>query len=154
MSHIVVGVDGSECSKPALRFAIDEAALRGESVRAVCAWQVPVALYAGSAYAATVQPEIYSDSAQEAARRQVDEVVGAGAKAEVELILREGGAAHMLVEESADATMLVVGSRGHGGFTGLLLGSVSHQCASHAHCPVTIVHDEDTRPPLNHADSA
>src|SRR5438046_1017001 len=75
MSHVVVGVDGSECSKPALRFAIEEAALRGESVRAVCAWQVPVALYAGSAYAATVEPEIYSSSARDAARQQVDEAV-------------------------------------------------------------------------------
>jgi len=142
MSHVVVGVDGSECSKPALRFAIEEAALRGESVRAVCAWQVPVALYAGSAYAATVEPEIYSRSARDAARQQVDEAVGTGAKVKVELVVREGGAAQVLVEESAKASMLVVGSRGHGGFAGLLLGSVSQQCAAHARCPVTIVHDD------------
>jgi nucleotide-binding universal stress UspA family protein len=144
MSHIVVGVDGSEGSKPALRFAVEEAALRGDSVRAVCVWQVPVALYAGSAYAATIEPKIYSDTSRDAARQQIDEVVGSGAKAEVELVVREGGAAHVLVEESADAAMLVVGSRGHGGFAGLLLGSVSQQCATHARCPVTIVHGDKT----------
>jgi nucleotide-binding universal stress UspA family protein len=144
MSHIVVGVDGSECSKPALRFAIEEAALRGESVRAVCVWQVPVPLYAGSAYAATVEPKIYSDAARDAAQQQVDDAVGSGAKAKVELVVREGGTAQVLVEESADASMLVVGSRGHGGFAGLLLGSVSQQCAAHARCPVTIVHDDKT----------
>jgi nucleotide-binding universal stress UspA family protein len=144
MSHIVVGVDGSEGSKPALRFAVEEAALRGDSVRAVCVWQVPVALYAGSAYAATIEPKIYSDTSRDAARQQIDEVVGSGAKAEVDLVVREGGAAHVLVEESADAAMLVVGSRGHGGFAGLLLGSVSQQCAAHARCPVTIVHGDKT----------
>ena len=103
MNHIVVGVDGSECSKPALRFAAAEATLRGESLRAISAWQVPVTVYSGPVYA--------------------------------------GGAAHVLIEESSSATMLVVGSRGHGGFAGLLLGSVSQQCAAHARCPVVIVHD-------------
>jgi len=142
MSHIVVGVDGSEGSTPALRFAVEEAALRGDSVRAVCVWQLPVALYGGPAYAA-IEPEVYSETSRDAARQQIDEVVGA--KAEVELVVREGGAANVLVEESEDAAMLVVGSRGHGGFAGLLLGSVSQQCASHARCPVTIVRGNKSR---------
>ncbi len=119
MSYIVVGVDGSECSKPALRFAAAEAALRGESLRAISAWQVPVTVYSGPVYAVPLDPEVYSDAARNAAQKQIDEVVGAAGEIEVELVVREGGAAHVLIEESSSATMLVVGSRGHGGFAGL-----------------------------------
>lgn len=141
MNHIVVGVDGSECSKPALRFAAAEATLRGESLRAISAWQVPVTVYSGPVYAVPLDPEVYSNAARDAAQKQIDEVVAAAGEIEVELVVREGGAAHVLIEESSSATMLVVGSRGHGGFAGLLLGSVSQQCAAHARCPVVIVHD-------------
>jgi nucleotide-binding universal stress UspA family protein len=60
--------------------------------------------------------------------------------------VREGGAARVLIEASRGATMLVVGSRGHGGFTGLLLGSVSSNVAEHAPCPVLIIHGDQPPP--------
>ena len=147
MSHIVVGVDGSECSKPAFRFAAEEAALRGEPLRVVSVWQVPVTVYSGPVSAVPLDPKIYADAARGAAQKQIDEGAGSAGEVEVELVVREGGAAHVLIEESSSATMLVVGSRGHGGFAGLLLGSVSQQCAAHARCPVVIVHDDGAAPP-------
>lgn len=61
--------------------------------------------------------------------------------------VRHGGPAHELIEASRGAQMLIVGSRGHGGFTGLLLGSVSSSCAAHAHCPVLIIHGDTPPPP-------
>jgi nucleotide-binding universal stress UspA family protein len=69
----------------------------------------------------------------------VSEVAGPDPEVEVETVAVHGSAAHSLVEAAANADLLVVGSRGHGGFAGLLLGSVSQQCAHHAPCPVVIV---------------
>jgi nucleotide-binding universal stress UspA family protein len=65
------------------------------------------------------------------------------ADVEVQCVAAEGQAAHVLLEEAKDADLLVVGSRGHGGFAGLLLGSVSQQCAHHASCPVVVVNEPD-----------
>jgi nucleotide-binding universal stress UspA family protein len=140
MAGIVVGIDGSEGSREALRFAAAEAKLRNDRLVAVSAWHVPTALYAGagSGFVAPVEEEDLSGAARRAVEAELAEVLGADAG--VDLVMREGNAAHVLIEESTDATMLVVGSRGHGGFTGLLIGSVGQQCAAHAHCPVVIVH--------------
>jgi nucleotide-binding universal stress UspA family protein len=143
MSQIVVGMDGSSSSRHALRFAAGEARLRAEQLRVVCAWQVPVSVYVGSNIAPVLDPAGFSASARETAQSEIDEVLGSPADPPVDLMLREGNPSRVLVEESRDATMLVVGSRGHGGFAGLLLGSVSQQCAAHAQCPVTIVHQSD-----------
>jgi hypothetical protein len=63
----------------------------------------------------------------------------------VDLVVRQGGAAAVLIDQSRDADLLVVGSRGHGGFAGLILGSVSTACAEHAHCPVLVVHGTRAR---------
>ncbi len=138
MRSIVVGVDGSEESKAALRWALDEGRLRGARVRALYAWSFPPMAtswgYVGPA-------AIDLGALQREAGERLDSVI-AEAKTEgvdVEHAVVQGSAAQVLVEAAADADLLVVGSRGHGGFAGLLLGSVSQQCAHHARCPVVII---------------
>lgn len=143
MSGIVVGVDGSESSRAALRFALAEARLRGAPVRAVAAWHVPVAVYEG-AYATpdtSLLEELQGETA-DALRRAVEDAGDAARDVDVETVVREGQPATVLLGEAADADLLVVGSRGLGGFRGLLLGSVGQQCAHHAPCPVVIVPHE------------
>jgi nucleotide-binding universal stress UspA family protein len=137
---IVVGVDGSECSHSALRFALNEARIRHAKLRIVVVWHVPLAAY-GAGWAPP-PPHLAEDS--EAAAKEVLEDALQSAREdagsmEIESVVREGQPANVLVEESAEAEMLVVGSRGRGGFRELMLGSVSQQCAHHARCPVTIV---------------
>jgi len=141
MSGIVVGVDGSEGARVALRFALEEARMRGEKVRAVAAWHVPVAAYGGGAF---VPPEPglverLGPEARGAVERALSEAGDLAADVEVETVVTEGPPARILLDEARDATMLVVSSRGLGGFRGLLLGSVSQQCSHHAPCPVVIV---------------
>jgi nucleotide-binding universal stress UspA family protein len=136
---IVIGIDGSEGSALALRFAREEGRLRGEPLQAVTAWELPVPVYAGGFIAPSVTSDDVEKAAREVAEKQLVEVLGADGGERPELVVREGSAAGVLVDAAKQATMLVVGSRGHGGFTGLLLGSVSQQCAHHASCPVTIV---------------
>lgn len=139
MTIIVVGVDGSEASKAALGWAIDEAELRTATLRAVHAWTYPT-LFGGT----YVPPDMLEtsrlrDEAQQLLDDVVIEVAGRNPHAYIERIIREGPAARVLIEEAREADLLVVGSRGHGGFSGLLLGSVSQQCAHHAPCVVAIV---------------
>ena len=136
---IVVGVDGSSGAAEALRFAIAEARLRKSRLVLVAAWQVPAAAYEGGWSMAPVTSADFEGPA----RAALDEAV-AGTQADcpdltVEGALHEGQAAHVLIAAAHDAELLVVGSRGRGGFKGLILGSVSQQCAHHAPCPVAIV---------------
>jgi nucleotide-binding universal stress UspA family protein len=142
MSMIVVGVDGSESAKAALRFALDEARLRGAAVRAVAAWHVPTTAYGG----AFVPPaDSLLDELETAARRTLERALadaGDHADLEVASVVREGAPARVLLGEAGDADLLVVGSRGLGGFRGLMLGSVSQQCTHHAPCPVVVVPHE------------
>jgi nucleotide-binding universal stress UspA family protein len=146
MAKIVVGVDGSDASKDALRWAIDEARLRGVPVEAVHAWQAPLLPPdAGAALApggAALEMTALLPQVAEAANRLVEEVVQeiAGDDAGVEIRPRavEGPPATVLIDAASAADLLVVGSRGHGGFTGLLVGSVSLQAVQHAPCPVVI----------------
>ncbi len=139
---IVVGVDGSEGSKEALRWALAEARLRQTSVEAVYAWPIPSAVI-GYGWAPAVDQETI-DSLRQTAERMldeiVDEVVGSSEDVEVRRYAIEGPAGAVLVEKAEAAEMLVVGSRGLGGFQELLLGSISHQCAHHATCPVVVIH--------------
>ena len=136
---IVVGVDGSKCSHSALRFALDEARIRHAKLRIVVVWHVPMAAY-GAGWAPP-PPHLAEDS--EAVAKEVLaealELAKEGGGVEIEQVVREGQSTDVLVEESAKAEMLVLGSRGRGGFRELMLGSVSQQCAHHARCPVTIV---------------
>jgi nucleotide-binding universal stress UspA family protein len=135
----VVGVDGSEPAREALARAIREAAAHGDRLRVVTTWHLPAAAYGapGLAMPATPTLEGLERAARDVAEAAAGEARAAGVDAEA--VVREAQPADALIELTADADLLVVGSRGHGGFTGLLLGSVSAQCAHHAPCPVMIV---------------
>jgi nucleotide-binding universal stress UspA family protein len=142
MSVIVVGVDHSDGAKAALAFAEEEARLRAAALRAVHAWQFGYIGYAGFAGAPPVPAGDLHDlraAAVSALDATLREAFVDRAGIEIERRVVEGAPAAVLVNESRDADLLVVGSRGHGGFAQLLLGSVSQQCAQHAACPVVIV---------------
>jgi nucleotide-binding universal stress UspA family protein len=141
-ARIVVGIDGSEESKQALRWARDLALAIDARVEAVAVWQYP------PTYGWTYLPTEWNpaDDMDKVLTTCVDEVFGPHRPARVELIVREGQPSSVLVEASKGATMLVVGSRGHGGFAGLLLGSVSSAVAEHATCPVLVVHGDQAFP--------
>jgi nucleotide-binding universal stress UspA family protein len=140
MKRIVVGVDGSECSVDAFRFAIEEARLRGARVLAVHAWSPP---HVSTYHEAAHLMEKGMPSLEKAAEKLLDSVVaealGSDRDVHVDKLVVEGSASRALLEAARDAILLVVGSRGLGGFKSLLLGSVSQQCAQHAACPVVIV---------------
>jgi nucleotide-binding universal stress UspA family protein len=142
-NRVVVGVDGSEPSKSALRWAARFAALSGASIDAVVAWQPPVS-YGGSYPPPEWRPD---EDAEATLTSTVDEVFGDQRPADLRLIVEEGNAAAVLLDHSNGAELLVTGSRGHGGFAGLLLGSVSSHCAEHATCPVLVVHGEQNSSP-------
>ena len=139
---IVVGVDGSEHSKAALRWAVEEAKLRGSSVRAVHVWWIYPALYPGASIAAADFDDVRAQAGS-FVEQFVAEVFPDGAGVDLEAVAIEGEAAvaPVLVDAAKDAELLVVGSRGLGGFRGLLLGSVSQQCTHYASCPVVVLHD-------------
>jgi len=144
MGVIVVGVDHSDGAKAALRFALEEAKLRRARLRVVHAWRFTA--FGGSGMEAGVLPTlaVELDDLRNAAEAALDATLRETIPdpgVEVERRLVEGPAAPALIDESRDAELLVVGSRGLGGFRGLLLGSVGQQVAHHAACPVTIVPD-------------
>jgi nucleotide-binding universal stress UspA family protein len=135
--HIVVGVDGSELSRQALRWALDYAELIDGEVDAVICWTYPT----GAGWAASVATEWNpEEDATKALAATVAGALGSRSPHRVTQLVRQGNAARVLLDETKDAQLLVVGSRGHGGFAGLLLGSVSANCAEHAQCPVLVVH--------------
>jgi len=140
MAGIVVGVDGSEGSKRALEWAAGEAKLRRLPLTALLAWQWPTGIYGAGWMGVT--PEVAEDL-RKAAERRLEETCAAVAPAlegvEVTRSVVEGPPAQALLQAAEDADLLVVGTRGHGGFVGLLLGSVSQQCATHSPCPIVIV---------------
>jgi nucleotide-binding universal stress UspA family protein len=133
--RIVVGVDGSESSIEALRFAIRTAKAFGTSLEAITVWTYPAG--AEVALLTNWSPE---EDALEILNTVVGKVLGDDRPSWFSTATRRGSTVRALIEESAGAEMLVLGSRGHGGFVGLLLGSVSAACAEHARCPVLIVH--------------
>jgi nucleotide-binding universal stress UspA family protein len=137
METIVVGVDGSQGSAAALRWALREARLRGTKIRVVHAWVYPeVSTYHDAAHVLRIP---FGEEAAALLDRVVESVSSEAEGLEIEKVVVEGQAAPALVEAAKDASLLVVGSRGLGGFAGLLLGSVSQQCAHHATCPLVIV---------------
>jgi len=133
--RIVVGVDGSAASTAALRRAAHIAQALDCSLVAVTTWQFPQSWpgYSISDWS----PE---EDAKLIGAQAADDVFGAQHPEWFSIVIREGSPARQLLAESSGAEMLVVGSRGLGGFAGLLLGSVSSACAEHATCPVLVVH--------------
>jgi nucleotide-binding universal stress UspA family protein len=139
MGTVVVGVDGSEQARQALLFAAEEARLRSARLRVVAAWHTRT--FGGLGVTGGLALD-QADMRREAETMLEEAVAGCAdrlAGVQVELVVEQGQPADVLVAQARDADLLVVGSRGHGGFTGLLLGSVSQQCAHHAACPVVIV---------------
>lgn len=134
--RIVVGVDGSGPSRSALRWSQRIAAAEHADIDVVGAWAWP------SAFGLAGIPLEYSprDDIEKELTAAVDEVFGPDRPAGVSVRAVEGGAAHALLDASRGALMVIVGSRGIGGFMGLLLGSVSQHVAEHASCPVLVVH--------------
>ncbi len=141
--RIIVGIDGSEPSQRALRWAAHFAAIFGARLEAVGCWEYPSS-YGWASIAPDWSPV---QDMEKVLDDTVRAVFGDQPPAGIQRQVIEGGAAKILLEASAGAMMLVVGSRGHGGFAGLLLGSVSASVAEHASCPVFIVHGDQTPPP-------
>ncbi|GAA1803905.1 universal stress protein [Luedemannella flava] len=135
-ARIVVGVDGSAASARALEWALAQAEISGADVEAVTVWDISSGFGSG--------PTVLDgeDLGAEAAR-MLEQAVGAAQaehpNATVTEIVRRGHPAAILLDQAADAALLVVGSHGHGGFAGALLGSVSQHCAQDATCPVVVV---------------
>jgi nucleotide-binding universal stress UspA family protein len=139
MGTVVVGVDGSDGSVAALRFALEEARIRGAGLKAVNAWHIPPAAYGAGWAPASVDLDEYRKLAEAALQKSLEDVGAAASGVTVTPVLEEGQPADVLCAEAENADLLVVGSRGLGGFRGLLLGSVSQQCSHHAPCPVVVV---------------
>ena len=142
---VVVGVDGSEGSRRALRWAAAEAAARGDALELVHVWEPPQAYAPMGLGAYPVDPEPIQQAAQEQLDGLVAEARDLAPGVEVRGSLVGGAPAQALLEAARTADLLVVGSRGMGGFRSLLLGSVSQQVTHHAPCPVVIVPEADWR---------
>jgi nucleotide-binding universal stress UspA family protein len=138
---IVVGVDGSDSSREALRWAYDEAAHHGASITAVSTWHPP-AMPMTPPYG-SIPPEGYANQPRQEALDLLERFVSAldvrEPAVDVRTAVEEGNPAQVLIERSNEADLVVVGSRGHGGFKGMLLGSVSQHLVAHANCPVVVV---------------
>lgn len=132
--RIVVGVDGSDSSLAALDWALEEARLRSGQVHVVTAWHYP---FIGDAAGKAEDHEAFGEDARRVHAEAVRRASGAGAGVTGEVT--EGHPSEVLLKAAAGADLLVVGSRGHGGFAGMRLGSVSGQAVHHAHCPVLVV---------------
>jgi nucleotide-binding universal stress UspA family protein len=136
---IVVGVDGSPPSRTALTWAAAEAADHGADLVVLTVWEHTLLPPMGSG---GVPPSPVPDPGQRATEDLLTVIkaeLGEDPPVVVQPRVKEGNPAEVLIKQSADADLLVVGTRGRGGFKGLLLGSVSQHVAAHAKCPVTVV---------------
>ena len=135
--RIIVGVDGSASSIAALNWAAHQAELTGARLDAVTAWQWPTK----SQFTRTPPDYDPASDAQKGVDAFIDEVTSAYPSVAIQSKVVGGSPARVLVEESQGADLLVVGSRGHGEFPGMLLGSVSQHCVTSAHCAVVVLRD-------------
>jgi nucleotide-binding universal stress UspA family protein len=141
---IVVGVDGSDPSRDALRWAAGQARVTGATLRAIMTWNVPMINY-GAAMPGSIEADVSRDC-KEALDQALADVLGPDPSIKVVADVVEGHPADVLVRAAEEAELLVVGSRGHGAFKGMFLGSVSSHCVSHSPCPVVVVrhHSSDS----------
>ncbi|MFC9773556.1 MULTISPECIES: universal stress protein [unclassified Pseudarthrobacter] len=130
--RIIVGVDGSGASLQALRTARALAGPLGAAVEAWACWDVP----AGFGIYLAVGIEGFEFAAKQALQQALTDAFGATVPPEIRGRLLRGSAAHLLIEGSREAALLIVGRHGHAGF---VPGPVSSACVSHAHCPVLVV---------------
>ena len=140
-SHrVVVGVDGSDSSVAALEWAARQAELTGAVLQVVTSWEWPTAV----GWAAAPVPDDYQpgEDAERVLQDAIAPVRAAHSGIDIRTTVVEGHPAPVLVEASRGADLLVVGSRGHGQFAGMLLGSVSEHCVGSAHCPVLVLHGD------------
>lgn len=137
MNSVIVGVDGSDGARAALRFAVAEAGRRHAKLHVVCAWEVVTAI------SASVVPAVALGDFEKGAERIVADALAEAAELDPEVECEgeavHGQAARVLLDAADAEDVIVVGTRGHGGFVGLLIGSVSQQVSHHAPCPVVIV---------------
>jgi len=135
---IVVGIDGSEPSQAALRWAAAETHRRGVGLQVVICWSYPTLSW--GQYQPPLLGVDFEASAREVAETEVEKVLGRGRETlDIQIAVVEGAPSLRLLDYDQAADMIVVGSRGRGGFAGLLLGSVSQHLAEHARCPVVII---------------
>jgi len=142
--RILVGVDGSRSSIDALRYAARIASAFDAPLEVVTSWYYPP--YMDYTVVTEWSPE---EEAQLILQQAVEDAFGSAPPEGMKRTLYPGPPARTLIKLSETAGMLVLGSRGHGGFAGLLLGSVSAACAEHAHCPVLIVHGRSAAEPAD-----
>ena len=142
MQRIVVGIDGSDNSRRALEWALTEAKIRQARLTVVSAWQIPKAVLSSPVAMAAYDEDVWRSEATETLRATLESVDLDELPAGLDRQVVEGPPAKVLLDTSSGADLVVVGSRGRGGFAGLLLGSVSQQVAHHARCPVVIVPPE------------
>jgi nucleotide-binding universal stress UspA family protein len=142
-SHIIVGIDGSAHSLNAYRWALDESRRREAELTAVFAWETPLIGIPGA-----FDREELEQSAQKFLNEQLDAQPMETGGITVHRVVAQGDPSASLIEacKQSDAEMLVLGSRGRGGFAGLLLGSVGQECAANAPCPVLICKANGDRP--------
>lgn len=142
---IVVGVDGSEDSKDALRWAAQQAQLVDAALDVVTVWHVPVDFATAWQIPVTygkshdVSGAEFSEEARKSLNAVIEDTLGPDHRVTVTPRLINGHAASALIDASQGAALLVVGGSGRGGFAGMLLGSVSQHCVQHAACPVVVV---------------
>jgi nucleotide-binding universal stress UspA family protein len=137
--RIVVGVDGSPLAHSALEFAIEEAQLRKAGLHVTYAYTVMASGVTGST------GHDYYEQVESEARQFMQGLMSSSPSTEgieVEWLAVPGNPSEVLIEASKEAVLLVVGSRGVGGFLGLVMGSVSTQCVQHSHCPVLVVRED------------
>jgi nucleotide-binding universal stress UspA family protein len=141
IKQIVVGVDGSKASRAALSWAYDEATHHSASLTVISTWHPP-AMPMSPPYG-SIPPEGYVSQPKRDAldllQKLVADLEERNPPVDVRTAIEEGNPAEVLIEHSKEADLMVVGSRGHGGFAGMLLGSVSQHLVAHSECPVVVV---------------